>query len=222
MNGFRRTLIAVLGAIACLLGLAAQTASASGLADTSTGPEGTTVTRAQIIERLNPSERAKFMALSEAEQRRSVEVVSDPDFAVPGREAAVAKKYPGAATRVATSESANPTDVQQASAMAGTRNSWYKQWWTFLGVTYASVQTTAQYQTSGARAYGIEYCQGSYTNLVPGRQISYWPSYTNNSDGTITCRTNWTVIKAGIQEVNGVQGFRVNGYGTFIRKWSID
>ena len=153
-----------------------------------------------------------------------MDILSDSTFGLPGKEAELTAKYPE--VQVGRSESDSVSLASAASlsdgvmaASAGTRTSYVRQWWTILGIRYAQAQTTAQYQYSGARAYSIDYCQGTHTNLIPGRQISNWPSSTNNSDGTITCRTNWTIVRYGLVEDTGVQGFRANGYGNFVARW---
>lgn len=190
--------------------------SCAPVVNAATPGSGGSVDRQTVIERLPSGDAAAFKRLSASQQQRTVQILSDPAFGIPGNESVIMGKYPEVQVH---SESSSPRISKVSPRATGTRSSWISQKWKILFVTYATLRTDAQYQYNGSRAYSIDHCLGSYTNLIPGRQISYYPSYTNNSDGTITCRTNWTIIKAGITEKKGVQGFRVNGNGTFIKKW---
>jgi hypothetical protein len=177
------------------------------------------VTRTDMVKALPSAEKRAFESLTDGQELLTLQVLADPEFGIPGREASVQTRFPD--VKVSTVESPTNQAQQESSLASGTRTTWVRQSWTLLGITYATVQTTASYSYSDARAYNVQSCAGTYTNLIPGRQISNYSTSSNNSDGTITCRSNWRLIRFGVQIDEGAQGFRVNGYGTIVRRWNV-
>lgn len=196
---------AVLAATIATLSFAAIAPSASA----SSGPDP-----AQVAAALPTDEASAFKQLAPSQQELTARILADPDFAVPGRERALTAKYREVSVTKTASDATGRT-----MSVAGSRSSWVSQNWTILGITYAKVTTTVGYFYSGGSATAIDYCVGNYVNYVPLRTINYYPTTSVNSDGTVTCRTNWTLDRPLQGTAYGVQGLRVNGYGTIVRIW---
>ncbi|MCA0181407.1 MAG: hypothetical protein LCH60_12885 [Actinobacteria bacterium] len=168
----------------------------------------------QIAAVLPAEQSAAFKQLAQSQQELTAQILADPDFAVPGREQALTAKYRQVAVTKTASDSTN-----RSLAASGSRSSWVSQNWTILGITYAKVTTTVGYFYNGSSATAIDYCVGNAVNYVPLRTINYYPTTSVNSDGTVTCRTNWTLDRPLQSTAYGVQGLRVNGNGTIVRTW---
>lgn len=176
----------------------------------------------QAADLLPAGELAKWNALTDDQRALVNTVLEDPNFGVPGAEALVEVEY--SAVEVTEEYAPEPPVVSSWAATmvaTGTRTSWYRQNWTILGITYAQVQTNINYSYSGSRVTGITSCYGVITNYVPLRQWDKVNTQSLNSDGTATCRTEVWLARPLQPTQHGIQGLRVNGYGTIIKTWSL-
>lgn len=177
----------------------------------------------QASQALPPTELAKWNALTDAEKAQVNQVLENPNFGVPGAQAELEAIYPVLEVQDTVSDTATPSPrgLAVTTAATTTRSSYYWQNWTILGITYARMQTTINYSVSGSQVTGISACYGVITNYVPLRQFDKINTQAVNSDGTATCRTEVWLSRPLQSTVHGVQGLRVNGYGSIIKRWSL-
>jgi hypothetical protein len=76
------------------------------------------------------------------------------------------------------------------------------------------------YTTSGGTVIGVNRCYGTYVNYVPLRSISSSSWYTLGN-GLADCWTEWTLGRPLQPTVTGIQGLRVNGWGTILKTWYV-
>lgn len=112
----------------------------------------------------------------------------------------------------------SPGVESEMGIMAVRRSAWSERRWTILGITYTSVRTTFDYSTSSGRVTAGHLCYGTYVNYVPLRSIDKSSGYTLGN-GLGTCETRWTLGRPFQATATGIQGLRVNGYGTIVSTW---
>ncbi|MSR99588.1 hypothetical protein FYJ28_12240 [Arthrobacter sp. BL-252-APC-1A] len=175
-----------------------------------------------FVENLPASEVKKWEALSAEQQAEVIHVLSDPrvdsiSTTEDAKEISPLLDYEEVSV---PATSLGTLAERGATTMATTRrNAWTEAYWTILGLRYAEVRTTVNYNTSGGRVVSHNACYANYTNHVPLRTIQ-GTSYTIYGNGKLTCETAWSIARPLQQTQYGYQGIRVNGYGNIEATWN--
>jgi hypothetical protein len=65
----------------------------------------------------------------------------------------------------------------------------------------------------------VNRCYGTYVDYVPLRSVADESRYTLGN-GLADCWTEWTLSRPLQSTVTGIQGLRVNGWGTIVKRWN--
>ncbi|MCE0538888.1 hypothetical protein LWF15_25645 [Kineosporia rhizophila] len=221
MNHWKWTRAALAGALA--LGVVGAAAPAYAV----TGDDEAPTVAEQAAEHLPKSELNIWNALSEEQKDTVNEILEDPKFGVPGAAESLERQYPELEVTEQVS-TASAAEVQgagmfslAAAATKGKRSVWYQQDWKILMVTYASVRTTINVNYHHNNVTKINSCSNDIGNDLPTRKYTSKNTKSLNSDGTATCRTEVTLKVTGQSMKSGVQGLKISGNGTIVKKWKL-
>jgi hypothetical protein len=178
-------------------------------------PEPTLAEQAATL--LPASERSKWEKLTPTEKDTVNEILQDPSFGIPGSADSMEAKYEALEVVTTDAESNTP----QARAAAKKRTTHVEQNWKILNVTYASIKTYVSYDYVGSKATKLNSCTGVIVNYVPMRQFEKNNTSSLNNDGTVTCRTEVWLSRPLQGTAFGIQGLRVNGSGTIVKRWNL-
>jgi hypothetical protein len=212
---FAAVVVAVMAALVAL-------ATGAEAAPPTDGP-----TQASIAASLHGDALAKWKALTGTQKALTVRILNEPTFRLPAAEADLQAKYPELQVTESQGTDTDATATTSKTALATAtsctlvgRTSWVSQYWSILGIDYATVRTTIGYSTSCGVVRSVSRCYGTSTNYVPLRSIDSNSWYTLGN-GLADCWTEWTLGRLCCGTTTGIQGLRVDGYGNIIKRWNV-